>query len=192
MIRYEYYEIIGGDLFGLDPMVLFMPKKGMGNIPLYRQLMMYYRRVEMKMTFSEAAGRYHNRDHATAIHAEKKINGYLEIGDVFMTSIHDNFMKLCAIEIRRRMGEDSPLAPSEIKASEWEYDKRKLQFYECIDSLRYHMGFPREQISGSPMLRGHINRAIRDLEYFKIQLSKKGVVDELGDKETMGGHLEAV
>lgn len=70
--RFLYYELIGSDIFGIEPGLLFT-KTRKRPIVMYRQLMMYYRRVVLEMSYADASRRY-DKDHATAMHAVKSVN----------------------------------------------------------------------------------------------------------------------
>lgn len=89
--RFLYYELIGSDIFGIEPGLLFN-KTRKRPIVMYRQLMMYYRREVLKMSYADASRRY-DKDHATAMHAVKAVNydkdtnrHYREAYELFMAS----------------------------------------------------------------------------------------------------------
>jgi hypothetical protein len=89
--RFLYYELIGSDIFGIEPGLLFT-KTRKRPIVMYRQLMMYYRREVLKMSYADASRRY-DKDHATAIHSVKAVNydkdtnrDYREAYGLFMAS----------------------------------------------------------------------------------------------------------
>lgn len=95
MMKYYYYEIIGGILFELDPAILFVRTRD-GSIPLYRQLMMYYRRMVLKMSLRVSSGRY-NLNHATCVHAVKTVQNMRDTDPIFR-SMSDTFFKSCERE----------------------------------------------------------------------------------------------
>jgi hypothetical protein len=99
MKGYYYYEIIGGHLFEIDPCMLFV-KTRKGDIPLYRQLMMCYRKTILDYSLSKAAARY-SMDHASVIHAVKVVDGLREVDKSFKI-IYNSFMDLCAKEVASR------------------------------------------------------------------------------------------
>lgn len=104
--KLEYYEVIACDVCKInDPQKLFS-KCREGEVPFARQMCMYYRRSNLLMTLADAGYRY-KKDHATVLHAKKKIKEIEEIHDLYgKESIRHNqwikFKDSCKTELNRR------------------------------------------------------------------------------------------
>ena len=98
MNNYTFYEYIACHLTGVyNPEVLFT-KTREANATFARMMCMVFRRRYLKMTYPIIGKRY-NRDHTTAMHAEKVIDLYKETNDV-RGKIYNEFLIKCKEELK--------------------------------------------------------------------------------------------
>lgn len=156
--NYYYYEIIGAELFGIDPAMLFVETRKT-EVVRCRQLMMKYRKEVLNYSLAVSANRY-GLDHATAIHAIKKINSFCQIYKDFWALIEE-FNNRC----RKEYKEEQPVKVIERKPI------KSMSFNEVINNslkrmttLSYYLGMALHDNESEPLIIDQIIKCKDDLD----------------------------
>ena len=167
-MKYYYYEIIGGILFELDPAILFVRTRD-GSIPLYRQLMMYYRRMILKMSLRVSSGRY-NLNHATCVHAVKTVQNMRDTDPIFR-EMSDTFFKSCKREQEFHV-ED---VAKELKAKNMDKSYIESILYKVFDRynrLQYYISMAMKDNGDSNVIEEMIDSCRNDLSVLSAIFSE--------------------
>ena len=179
--NYYYYEIIGADLFEIDPAKLFVETRKT-EVVRCRQLMMKYRKEELGYSLAKAAARY-GKDHATAIHAIKKINSFCDIYKDFWALVLD-FNERCAqehdVERPVKVIEREPIEALSFKETVANALKR-------MNTLTYYLNMALNDNESEPLVIEQIVKCKDDLDVLyeilnsnkiKYVIDNKRVVDK--------------
>lgn len=89
---YKNYEIIAAAICETDVKLLFTVSRKR-PVVMARQICMFYRNKNLKMSQSEAGARY-SKDHATVLHAVKTVNNLYETNHKFRAKVDMFFQKV--------------------------------------------------------------------------------------------------
>ncbi len=135
MNLYHFYEIIAGELYGIDPNDLWTRSRKKPLV-IYRQLMMHYRSKILKMGPVEAASRY-DKDHSTCNHASKTILNYIQTDKQFRI-LYNKFVIRCLSE--RKVRDPNTDDYVGILVDESGLGIEIKQMFENMDTLRIDVG----------------------------------------------------